>query len=199
MEVQGFKSLSRAASPTIFPVVRTLSGESVHFSNPCSRPAAFAIADASLRSAIPGMRGSTSLSSMISSIPRRFLPLGIVLVIVALLPASVVASSYGTLVVRHTAPPGSTLETQFSGVRPPCSFLLVITEPANTQLQFKWSVHCFNAARRESGGASGEVTVTSGHWVKRVRANWIKHPARCSGSVVGAAASSPVLVRVFAD
>ena len=145
------------------------------------------------------IRASTSLSSVISPIPRRLIPLGVVLVVVGLLPASVAASTYGTLVVRHSAPPGAMLETQFGRVRPPGSFLLVVTEPAKTQLQFKWSVHCFNAARRESGGASGEATVTSGHWVKRVRANWIKHPAFCSGSVVGSAAGSPVLVRVFAS
>jgi hypothetical protein len=121
-----------------------------------------------------------------------------VLSILALLPASVSASTYGRLVVRHSAAPGAMLETQFQRVSPAGSFLLVVTEPANTQLQFKWSVHCFNAARHSSGGASGEVTVTSGHWVKPVRANWIKHPAYCSGSVVGSAAASPVLVRVFA-
>jgi hypothetical protein len=136
---------------------------------------------------------------MFSPIPKRLIPLGVALVIVALSAANVSASTYGRLVVRHSAAPGSMLETQFAGVRPPGSFLLVITEPAQTQLQFKWSVHCSNTARRESGGASGEATVTGGHWVKRVRANWIKHPANCSGSVVGSAASSPVLVRVFAD
>jgi hypothetical protein len=122
-----------------------------------------------------------------------------VLAIAALLPASVAASTYGTLVVRHSALPGTMLEAQFGRVRPAGSFLFVVTEPAKTQLQFKWSVHCYNAARRESGGASGEATVASGHWVKRVRANWIKHPAYCSGSVIGSAATSPVLMRVFAD
>ena len=60
-------------------------------------------------------------------------------------------------------------------------------------------MHCYNASRRESGGASGEATVSSGHWVKHVRADWIKHPAYCTGSIVGSAASSPVLVRVFAQ
>jgi hypothetical protein len=129
----------------------------------------------------------------------RAIPHGIALAMIAMLPASATASTYGRLVVRHSASPGSMLETQFGRVRPPGSFLLVVTEPVNTRLQFKWSVHCFNAARRESGGASGEAIVTSGRWVKQVRANWIKHPAYCSGSVVGSATSSPVLVRVFAD
>ena len=136
---------------------------------------------------------------MISLIPRRLVTLAPVLAIAALLPASVAASTYGTLVVRHSALPGTMLEAQFGRVPSAGSFLLVVTEPAKTQLQFKWSVHCYNAARRESGGASGEATIASGHWVKRVRANWIKHPAYCSGSVIGSAATSPVLVRVFAD
>jgi protein-S-isoprenylcysteine O-methyltransferase Ste14 len=136
---------------------------------------------------------------VISPIPKRLISLGVVLVVIAVLPASVAASTYGRLVVRHNAPPGSTLETQFAHVRPPDSFVLVVTEPEKTQLQFKWSVHCYNAARRSSGGASGEATVASGHWVKRIRVNWIKHPAYCSGNLVGLAASSPVLVRVFAD
>ena len=135
---------------------------------------------------------------MLSSIPKRLVPLGIVLVTVALLPASVAASTYGRLVARHSAPPGSMLETQFERVRPPGSFLLVVTEPTRTPLQFKWSVRCSDASHRASGGASGEATVSSGRWVKQVRANWIKHPASCSGRVVGSAASSPVLVRVFA-
>ena len=113
--------------------------------------------------------------------------------------ASAFAPTYGKLVVRHSAAPGSLLETRFARVPPPSSFLLVVTEPTMTPLQFKWSVHCFNTARRESGGATGEATVSSGRWVKRVRADWIKHPASCSGSVVGSASASPVLVRVFAD
>ncbi len=91
------------------------------------------------------------------------------------------------------------LDTQFSHIQPPQSFLLVVTEPSKTALRFKWSVHCYNAARRESGGASGEATVSTGHWVKRVPADWIKHPAYCTGSIVGSAASSPVLVRIFAQ
>jgi hypothetical protein len=90
------------------------------------------------------------------------------------------------------------LEAQFQRVPPPGSFLLVVTEPAETQLKFKWSLHCFGASHRASGGASGEATVSSGRWAKQIRANWIKHPAYCSGSVVGSVASSPVLVRVFA-
>lgn len=90
------------------------------------------------------------------------------------------------------------LDTQFARARPPQSFVLVVTEPTKTELQFKWSLRCYNVARKESGGASGEVTVSSGHWVKRVRANWIKHPAYCAGGIVGSAADSPVLVRIFA-
>jgi hypothetical protein len=108
------------------------------------------------------------------------------------------ASSYGELIVRHDAAPSTTLATNFTNVRPKGSFLLVVTEPTETPLSFRWSIRCVSATRREHGGASGTATVSNGHWVKRVRTSWIKHPASCSGSVEGAAASSPVLVRVFA-
>jgi hypothetical protein len=118
---------------------------------------------------------------------------------VALSPADAVAGTYGKLVVRHAAGPAATLETHFVHVRPARTFLLVVTEPSALQLAFSWSVHCFNPAHRESGGAEGEATTASGHWVKRVRADWIKHPAYCTGSVTGAAGASPVLVRVFAE
>jgi hypothetical protein len=129
---------------------------------------------------------------------RRLLgPIGAAALLAATLPSAVFATTYGKLIVRNNAMPASALDTQFSHVRPPRSFLLVVTEPSKTELQFRWSVHCDSASRRESGGASGEATVSSGHWVKQVRATWIKHPAYCTGSIVGSAASSPVLVRVF--
>ncbi len=119
--------------------------------------------------------------------------------VVALSQASAGASSYGRLIVRNNALPASTLDTQFTHVQPPQSFLLVVTEQNRASLHFKWTLHCYSATRRESGGASGEATVSSGHWVKRVRADWIKHPAYCTGSIAGSAASSPVLVRIFAQ
>jgi hypothetical protein len=135
---------------------------------------------------------------VISPICRRLLgPIGVVLLLAATLPSTVFATTYGRLIVRNNAMPASVLDTQFGHVRPPRSFLFVVTEPSKTELQFKWSVHCYSASRRESGGASGEATVSSGHWVKQVRATWIKHPAYCAGSIVGSAATSPVLVRVF--
>jgi hypothetical protein len=112
------------------------------------------------------------------------------------IPAS--AQTYGRLIVRHTAAPTSTLATRFTNVHAPRSFLLVITEPAQTQLEFSWSVRCLGSAPRESGGASGRANVASGHWVKRIRPNWIKHPVSCSGIIEGSAGESPVLVRVFA-
>lgn len=134
-----------------------------------------------------------------SPIRRRLLRLiGVALLTGALLPACAAASTYGRLIVRTAAAPASMLDTQFARARPPQSFVLIVTEPTKTELQFKWSLRCYNAARKESGGASGEVTVTSGHWVKRVRANWTKHPAYCAGGIVGSAAGSPVLVRIFA-
>lgn len=131
---------------------------------------------------------------------RRLTLIAVPLAAAALCPAAATAAGiYGKLVVRHAAGPTATLETHFVHVRPARSFLLVVTEPSEAQLAFSWSVHCFNPARKESGGAEGEATVASGHWVKRVRANWIKHPAYCTGSVTGAAGTSAVLVRVFAD
>jgi hypothetical protein len=121
------------------------------------------------------------------------------MLVAVLLPSTGSATTYGKLIVRNSALPAAVLDTQFGHVRPPRSFLLVVTEPSKTELQFKWSVHCYSTSRRESGGASGEATVSSGHWVKQVRPTWIKYPAYCTGSIVGSAASSPVLVRVFAQ
>lgn len=136
---------------------------------------------------------------MSSAIRQRRLALIVLLLAsAALSPAGVAASTYGKLVVRHVAGPAATLQTDFVHVRPARSFLLVVTEPSEVQLAFSWSVHCFNPAHRESGGAEGEATIASGHWVKRIRADWIKHPAYCTGRVTGTAGTSPVLVRVFA-
>ncbi len=109
------------------------------------------------------------------------------------------AGTYGRLIVRGSALPASMIDTRFAHTTPARSFLLVVSQTGTSELQFKWSVHCFNPARRESGGASGEVAVTSGRWVKQVRANWIRHPTYCTGSIAGSAAGSPVLVRVFAQ
>jgi hypothetical protein len=117
---------------------------------------------------------------------------------VAVSAGTAAASIYGRLIVRNDALPAAVLDTHFQHVPPPRSFLLVVTEPRKSELQFKWSLRCYNNARRESGGASGEVTVSSDRWIKQVRANWIEHPAYCTGAVVGSAATSPVLVRVYA-
>jgi hypothetical protein len=142
---------------------------------------------------------STSLALVSSAIRQLRVALIVVLLAgVALSPAGAAASTYGKLVVQHAARPAATLQTDFVRVRPARSFLLVVTAPSEVQLAFSWSVHCFNPAHRESGGAEGEATIASGHWVKRVRANWIRHPAYCTGSVTGTAGTSPVLVRVFA-
>lgn len=111
-------------------------------------------------------------------------------------PAS--AETYGRLLVRHTALPSSTLATHFTHARVPRAFLLVVTEPERVPLEFSWSVRCVGVASKESGGASGRATVASGHWVKRIQPSWIKHPVSCSGTIEGAASTSPVLVRVFA-
>jgi hypothetical protein len=137
---------------------------------------------------------------VIWSLRNRLLgPTAAALLAVTLLAASADASTYGRLIVRNDAMPSSALDTRFAHISPPRSFLLVVTEPAKTKLQFTWSLHCYNAARRESGGASGEATVTTGRWVKQVRANWIAHPAYCTGGVTGSATGNPVLVRIFAN
>ncbi len=137
---------------------------------------------------------------MISPIRTRLLvPLGTCFAVALALPTVGGADTYGKLVVRHSAAPAAALQTQFTHVRSPASFVLVVTEPTQMKLQLSWSVRCYDATHHESGGASGRALVTSGHWVKQVRPTWIKHPAYCSGSVAGLAASSPVLVRVFAQ
>jgi hypothetical protein len=113
--------------------------------------------------------------------------------------ASATAETYGRLIVRHSATPTTAFATTFSHVRPPRSFLLVVTEPNREQLDFRWSVHCVGSGPKESGGASGRASVASGHWVKRIQPHWIKHPVSCSGTIEGSAAATPVLVRVFVD
>jgi hypothetical protein len=151
---------------------------------------------------------SASLGAVISPIGSRFratrtvttaLPAAAVVCASLSSACPAAASTYGQLIARNSALPSSTLSTQFDHVPAARSFLLVVTEPAKAQLRFTWSLHCISSNRRESGGASGAATVSSGHWVKQVRPNWIKHPAFCSGGISGFAASSPVLVRVFAD
>lgn len=107
------------------------------------------------------------------------------------------AETYGRLIVRHSATPTTAFATAFSHVRPPRSFLLVVTEPNRERLDFRWSVHCVGSGPKESGGASGRASVASGHWVKRIQPHWIKHPVSCSGTIEGSAGASPVLVRVF--
>jgi hypothetical protein len=149
---------------------------------------------------MPRASRSISLAGVSQPIRHRRLALIVVaLATVAMSPTVAAASTYGKLVVRHAIAPTATLDTHFVHVRPARTFLLVVTEPSEVQLAFSWSVHCFNPAHRESGGAEGQATIAGGHWVKRVRAGWIKHPDYCTGSVTGAAGTSPVLVRVFAD
>ena len=114
-------------------------------------------------------------------------------------PASVDATTYGRVIARHLAPPATSLQTSFAGVTRPKAFLLVVTEPTRETLHFTWSIRCGSASPRESGGATGAATVSSGHWVKRVPVAQLKHATACAGSISGSAAGSPVLVRVFAQ
>jgi hypothetical protein len=132
---------------------------------------------------------------------RQWLPSSIAVLMAssALCSSTAAADTYGRLIVRHSAIPAASLETRFARVRPPRSFLLVVTEPNPEQLNFNWSLHCVGSGPKESGGASGRASVASGRWVKRIRPDWIKHPVSCSGTIEGSAAASPVLVRVFAD
>jgi hypothetical protein len=113
-------------------------------------------------------------------------------------PAFAEATSYGKLIASRHAAPTTALDVQFSRVRAPRAFLLVVTEPSHERLSVKWSLHCAGAAPSESGGASGRASIVDGHWVKRVRPVWIKHPVSCSGTIEGSPATSPVLARVFA-
>jgi hypothetical protein len=131
--------------------------------------------------------------------PQRALPIAAILSSAALWPATAGAVTYGTLVAHHAAEPAGSLETTFAQVRPARIFWLVVTEPSQKQLNITWSIHCINSPRRESGGATGKAIVTHGRWVKAVRANWIKHPAICSGAVAGSAAAAPALVRIYAS
>jgi hypothetical protein len=120
-------------------------------------------------------------------------------VCVALGSVPAAAETYGKLIVRHSAAPAAMLETRFTRVRPARSFLLVVTEPDQEPLSFTWSVRCSGSAHGESGGISGRATIADGHWVKRVSTSLVKRPRSCSGSITGAAAGAPVLVRVFAS
>ncbi len=129
---------------------------------------------------------------------RALLPVAASLACVALGATPAIAGTYGKLIVRHSAAPAETFETHFNNVRAARTFLLVVTEPAREPLSFRWSLHCDGPNHRESGGASGRATIANGHWVKWISPHWIKHPVTCSGSISGAAAGTPVLVRVFA-
>jgi hypothetical protein len=117
----------------------------------------------------------------------------------ALWPAGALADQSGTLIAHGTAEPASSFTTSFHQVRPASVFWLVVSETSRENLVVSWSIHCFNSPRREGGGAAGEATVNHGRWIKPVRADWIKHPALCSGTVGGAAAGSPVTVRIYAS
>jgi hypothetical protein len=145
---------------------------------------------------------SSSLGIVVSPTRQRLLaPIATVAALgaTAIAPSVSGASTYGRLIARSDAAPAAPLEARFVRVRPPITFVLVVTEPTNAPLIFRWSLRCVGISGRESGGASGTATVSGNHWVKRVRANWIKHPTTCSGSVSGSARANSVLARVFVD
>jgi hypothetical protein len=129
----------------------------------------------------------------------RWIAMAGVIVASGALPGSVDASTYGRVIARHLAPPAASLQTSFATMARPKAFLLVVTEPTHETLHFSWSIRCASASPRESGGATGSATVSSGHWVKRVPVVQITRATACAGSISGSAAASPVLVRVFAQ
>jgi hypothetical protein len=130
---------------------------------------------------------------------RRLALIAVLLTTGAICPAAVASGQYGELIAHGKANTASTPATNFHHVRPAPVFWLVVTDSAEAQPEISWSIQCFNSARRESGGATGQAIVTHGRWVKRVRADWITHPALCSGGIQGSAESSPVVVRIYAD
>jgi hypothetical protein len=135
------------------------------------------------------------------SIRQRKLELSaIVLALTAVCPAAAGAGAgYGRLIADGAARAPGAGEASFHHVPPPQQFWLVLTDPARGQIRVSWSISCFNPAHRAHGGAAGQATVAHGRWVKRVRADWIAHPAFCSGTVRGSAVASRVQIHVYAS
>jgi hypothetical protein len=141
-----------------------------------------------------------------SKLQRRLRSIGVRTLSVALLsfavacPAALGAQGeYGKLIAQGKLGAGGTPKASFHGVRPARVFWLVVTNPAGPSLGVTWSVSCSDPAHKASGGATGEATIAHGHWAKRVRADWIKHPSYCSGRVEGLTGSGPLKIRVFAE
>jgi hypothetical protein len=114
-------------------------------------------------------------------------------------------STYGRLIAQGRLDAG-VAKASFHGVRPARTYWLVVTNPNVAAISvtgalptIAWSVSCSDPAHKASGGATGEATIARGRWVKRVRADWIKHPAHCSGKVEGLSASSSLKIRIYAD
>jgi hypothetical protein len=99
--------------------------------------------------------------------------------------ASAASTGQGKQIAQGGIVNSTTARAHFHNVRPARSFLLTLTAPLATEVNVVWTITCYSQTRKTSGGATGLATVTSGHWSKLVRANWIKNPASCSGSVVG--------------
>lgn len=134
------------------------------------------------------------------SIRRRKLELSaILLALTAPCSAAAATAGYGQLIAGGAAGTPGAGVADFHHVRPPQQFWLVLTGSAQAQIRVSWSISCFNPAHRAHGGAAGQATVAHGHWVKRVRADWIANPAFCSGTVRGSAGGSRVLIHVYAS
>ena len=112
--------------------------------------------------------------------------------------APAATSGYGNLIASSRDGTASSAKADFHLVAQPRAFWLLVSDRAGTKLTISWSISCANAARSERGGAAGKATIGRGHWLKRVRADWIKRPAACSGVVRGSAGRSPVQIHVYA-
>jgi hypothetical protein len=106
---------------------------------------------------------------------------------------------YGRLIATAKIEAAGIPKASFHGVRPAPVFWLVVSNPTTAKHDITWSVSCANPAHKASGGSKGEATIVHGRWVKRISANWIKHPSYCSGRVEGVAGSAPLNLRVYAD
>jgi hypothetical protein len=132
--------------------------------------------------------GALALSGLLLAFALAAMPTG----------APAATSGYGKLIASSRDGTASTAEADFHLVSQPRVFWLLVSDRTGAKVTISWSISCVNAARGERGGAAGKATIGSGRWVKRIRADWIKRPAACSGVVRGSAGRSPVQIHVYA-
>ncbi len=148
----------------------------------------------------------TSATRTCQAKQRRLAPIAVrallvtVLAIAVACPAALAAHrDYGKPIAQGRLGVDGTPKASFHGVRPAPSFWLVVANPAGASLGISWSVSCSDPTHKANGGATGEATIAPGHWAKRVRADWIKHPAYCSGKVEGLIGSGPLRIHIYAE